>query len=145
MRYRYGHAPLYCTKIGRVRNILLSAICEAQILSYYTLLVRSMAREDFAEARKLPPGEIGAVLLARLAVSVTAQRQDLGTQMLLRAMRQTERAARDLGIHAFVVHALNERAKVWYLGLEFGFETLRDNPLPLYLSLQKIRQLGISG
>ena len=118
---------------------------EAQILGYYTLLVRSVAREEFAGAKKLPPGEIGVVLLARLAVSQSAQGQGLGTQMLLRAMRQTERSARDLGIYALVVHALNERAKAWYVGLDFGFETLLDDPLHLCLSLQKIRQLGISG
>jgi ribosomal protein S18 acetylase RimI-like enzyme len=84
------------------------------------------------------------VLLARLAVSVTAQGQGLGTQMLLRALRQTERAARDIGIHALVLHALNERARSWYLGLEFGFEPLLDDTLHLCLSVQKIRQLGIS-
>lgn len=127
-----------------VTHVAVSQPGAAQILGYYTLLVRSVAREEFTEARKLPPGEIGVVLLARLAVSVTAQGQGLGTQMLLRAMRQTERAARDLGIHAFVVHALNERAKAWYLGLGFGFESLRDDPLHLCLSMQKIRQLGIS-
>lgn len=116
----------------------------AQILGYYTLLVRSIEREEFATAKKLPPGEIGVALLARLAVSVGAQRQGLGTQMLLRAIVQTERAARDLGIHALVLHALDERARDWYLGLEFGFEILTTNPLHLCLSIGKIRQLGLS-
>jgi len=42
-----------------------------------------------------------------------------------------------------VVHALNERAKAWYLGLDFGFELLTDNPLHLCLSIRKICQLGL--
>lgn len=40
---------------------------------------------------------------------------------LLRAIEQTERAARDLGIYALLVHALDDRARDWYLGLGFGF------------------------
>ena len=126
-----------------VTHVAVAEPGDSQILGYYTLLVRSIERETFA-AKKLPPGEIGVVLLARLAVSQKAQGQGLGTQMLLRALRQTDRAARDLGIHAFIVYALNEQAKAWYLGLGFGFETLLDDPLHLCLSLQKIRQLGIT-
>ncbi len=117
---------------------------DAKILGYYTLLVRSVEREALVAAKKLPPGEIGVALLARLAVSVTAQGQGLGAQMLLRAMVQTERAARDLGIHALILHALNERARDWYVGLGFGFELLTDNPLHLCLSIGKIRQLGLN-
>lgn len=130
------------------RNLGVTHVAVAQpgdplILGYYTLLVRSVERESFAGAKKLPPGEIGVALLARLAVSRSAQGQGLGTQMLLRAVVQTERAARDLGIHALLVHALDPRAKAWYLGLGFGFELLTDNPLHLCLSIGTIRQLGI--
>jgi len=127
-----------------VTHVSVASPGEAAILGYYTLLVRSIEREDFAGAKKLPPGEIGVALLARLAVSKEAQGRGLGTQMLLRAIVQTERAARDLGIHALVVHALNERAKAWYLGLDFGFELLTDHPLHLCLSIGKIRQLGLA-
>ena len=126
-----------------VTHVAVAAPGDAAILGYYTLLVRSVERESFASAKKLPPGEIGVALLARLAVSQSAQGQGLGTQMLLRAITQTERAARDLGIHALIVHALHERAKNWYLGLGFGFELLIDNPLHLCLSIGKIRQLGL--
>lgn len=117
---------------------------DTAILGYYTLLVRSIARESFTSQRQLPPGEIGVALLGRLAVSMTAQGQGLGTQMLLRAIRQAERAARDLGIHALVVHALNEKARAWYLGLEFGFEVLLSDPFHLCLAIGKIRQLGLN-
>ena len=127
-----------------VTHVAVAQPGDAQILGYYTLLVRSVERASFADAKKLPPGEIGVALLARLAVSITAQGRGLGTQMLLRAMVQTERAARDLGIHALVFHALNERARDWYLGLDFGFELLTDNPLHLCLSIGKIRQLRLS-
>jgi len=126
-----------------VTHVAVADPGETAIRGYYTLLVRSVERESFGGAKKLPPGGIGVALLARLAVSQTAQGRGLGTQMLLRAIIQTERAARDIGIHALVVHALDERAKHWYLGLGFGFELLTDNPLHLCVSLTKIRQLGL--
>lgn len=113
------------------------------ILGYYTMLVRSIERESLPASRKLPPGEIGVVLLARLAVSRNAQGRGLRTQMLLRAITQTERAAQDMGIYALVVHALDERACGWYVGLCFGFEPFTENPLHLALPLAKIRQLGL--
>lgn len=126
-----------------VTHVAVPAPGDGQILGYYTLLVRSIERENFAVAKKLPPGEIGAALLARLAISRAAQGRGLGTQMLLRAIVQTERAARELGIHALVLHALNERARDWYVSLDFGFELLTDSPLHLCLSIGKIRQLGL--
>ena len=126
-----------------VTHVAVAAAGDATILGYYTLLVRSIERESFTDAKKLPPGGIGVALLARLAVSRAAQGQGLGTQMLLRSIVQTERAARDLGIHALLVHALDQRAKAWYLGLDFGFELLTDNPLHLCLSIGTIRQLGL--
>lgn len=126
-----------------VTHVAVDRAGAVEVLGYYTLLVRSVERELFAGAKKLPPGEIGVALLARLAVSQNAQGRGLGTQMLLRSIVQTERAARDMGIHALVVHALNERAKNWYVGLDFGFEQLTDDPLHLCLSIKKIRQLGL--
>ena len=126
-----------------VTHVAVDQAGAAEVLGYYTLLVRSVERELFVGAKKLPPGEIGVTLLARLAVSQNAQGRGLGTQMLLRSIVQTERAARDIGIHALVVHALNERAKHWYMSLDFGFAILTDDPLHLCLSIQKIRQLGL--
>lgn len=52
-------------------------------------------------------------------------------------------SVRDLGIHALVLHALDKRAKQWSLGLEFGFETLLDDPLHLCLSVGNAWQRGI--
>jgi GNAT superfamily N-acetyltransferase len=126
-----------------VTHVAVAAAGASEILGYYTLLVRTIEHEAFTNAKKLPPGEIGVTLLARLAVSRNAQGNGLGTQMLLRAITQTERAARDLGIHALIVHALHEKAREWYLRLDFGFEVLTTNPLHLCLSIGKIRQLGL--
>ncbi len=133
-----------------ITHVAVPRAGEAQILGYYTLLVRTVDKDLFASGKKLPgskrlpPGPIGVVLLGRLAVSRDAQGQGLGTLMLLRAIRQTERAAREMGIYALVVDALNDAARKWYLGLDFGFETLLDDPFHLFLPVGTMRQLGLS-
>ncbi len=128
------------------RNIGITHVAAAEagdpkVLAYYTLLTRTVDAE-IVPNKKLPRGEIGVVLLGRLAVDQTAQGQGLGRLCLLRAMTQVERAAQEIGIYALVLNALDEQARAWYLHFPFGFETLQDDPNHLYLSVETIRQLG---
>ena len=88
----------------------------------------------------MPRGEIGVAPLGRLAVDKNAQGQGLGRLCLLRAMTQVERAAREIGIYALVLDALDEEARAWYLRLNFGFQPLLDDPNHLYLPTETIRQ-----
>ena len=127
-----------------VTHVAVPAPGAARILGYYTLLVRTIDRDLMPDAKKLPPGSIGVVLLGRLAVDKSAQGQGLGRLLLLRAIRQTERAARDIGIHALVLDAIDDKARQWYLKLGFGFKELRDDPHHLFLPVATIRQLGLS-
>ena len=126
-----------------VTRVVVPAAGEPRILAYYTLLTRSVRRDELPKSNRFPPDGVGVVLLGRLAVDKTAQGQRLGTLMVVKAIEQTERAAQDIGIHALVVHALSEAAKQWYLNLDFGFEELQTNALHLYLPIETIRQSGI--
>jgi GNAT superfamily N-acetyltransferase len=126
-----------------VTHVVVPAPGDTQILGYYTLVSRTVEGELIPNAKKLPTGPVGVVLLGRLAVDKSAQGQGLGTRMLLRAMRQTERAARDIGIHALVLDALDDSARAWYLKLDFGFQELLDNPRHLFLPVATIRQIGL--
>ncbi|MDQ3813874.1 MAG: GNAT family N-acetyltransferase [Armatimonadota bacterium] len=127
-----------------VTHVVVPAPGAATILGYYTLVVRSIERDILPQAHKFPRDQIGVVLLGRLAVDQRAQGQGLGTAMLLRAIEQTERAARDLGIYALVVDALDEAARQWYLKLNFGFKELLDDPRHLYLPIETIRASGLT-
>jgi GNAT superfamily N-acetyltransferase len=113
----------------------------SRILAYYTLLTRTVS-SAIIPAKKLPRGEIGVALLGRLAVDRSAQGQGLGKLCLLRAMTQVELAARELGIYALVLDALDDEARGWYLRLGFGFEILLDDPNHLFLPVATIRQLS---
>lgn len=124
-----------------VTHVAVAAAGDRKILAYYTLLTRTVDAE-IVPSKKLPRGEIGVVLLGRLAVDESAQGMGLGKLCLLRAMTQVEYAARQIGIYALVVDALDEEARAWYLHLDFGFQCLQDDPNHLYLPLEMIRQLG---
>ena len=125
-----------------VTHVAVAAVGEARVLGYYTLLARSVERAPWPHANKLPPDGVGVALLGRLAVDKSAQDQQLGTTMLLRALRQTEIAAQTLGIYALVVDALNERARNWYQG--FGLETFTDDPNHLFLTVSAIQSLKLN-
>ncbi len=115
----------------------------AQILCYYTLVTRTIESALVPDNKRLPHGPLGVVDLERLAVHKKAKGQGLGKRMLLRAIRQTEQAAREMGVFALVLDALDEEARAWYLHLNFGFETLTDDPNHLFLPIGVIRQLGL--
>ena len=126
-----------------VTHVVVAAPGESRILGYYTLVTRTI-ESRIIPVRKLPTGPIGVVLLGRLAVDTGLQGQGIGRMMLLRALRQTEEAARDIGIFALVLDALDEDARRWYLSLDWGFSALLDDPNHLFMPVDTIRELRLS-
>jgi GNAT superfamily N-acetyltransferase len=110
-----------------------------KILAYYTLVTRALKRDVFP-ANKLPGGDIGVVLLGRLAVDTSIKSQGIGRLCIANAMQQVARAANEIGIYALVLDAIDERARNWYLGLDAGFQTLLDDPNHLFLPVETIRK-----
>ena len=123
-----------------VTHVVVATAGDTKILGYYTLVTRTIERVIIPDSR-LPSGPIGVVLLGRLAVDSSVQRSGLGKRMLLRAMKQTLIASMDVGIYALVVNAIDDAAKDWYLGLDWGFEQLSDDPHHLYISIKTLKQL----
>jgi len=126
-----------------VTHVVVEFEGDTKILGYYTLVTRTVDREVIP-AKRLPSGPIGVVLLGKLAVDISAQRRGLGKRMLIRSMKQTLSAATEVGIFALVVHAIDETAKEWYLGLDWGFEHLLDDPHHLYISIKTLQKLEFS-
>ena len=73
------------------------------------------------------------LVLGRLAVDQSCQGQKLGAALLKDAVQRTYSVAQQAGIRALLVHALNERAKVFYEG--YGFQVTPSNPLTLMLCI----------
>lgn len=127
-----------------VTHVAVSVKEDPQVLAYYTLLTR-VVDSSVVSSTKLPQGDVGVVLLGRLAVDQKAQGQGLGKLCLLRAMTQVETASREIGIYALVLDALDENARSWYLSLSYGFVVLWDDPNHLCLSVEAIRQTLYNG
>jgi GNAT superfamily N-acetyltransferase len=115
------------------------------VLGYYSLSTHHVAFEALPpdQAKGLPPRmEVPVVLLGRLAVDRAAQGQGLGGLLLIDALRRALRVAEQIGIRAVEVDAIDEVARDFYR--HYGFITLADDPLHLYLSLKAVEALGLT-
>lgn len=99
-----------------------------QILGYYTLSAGALEPE--AMPGRSPIKSVPVILLGRLAVNERYRGQQIGVRLLFHAQRSTLLLSRGVGVHALVVHALNEKAAAFYR--KYDFEELTSGPLYLY-------------
>jgi len=106
----------------------------AKILGFFTLAGCEVVATDLPPkyARKYPD-KAPAAKLARLAVSADHQRKGLGGIMMVEAMRRALSVSENIGIIGFFVDAKNQGAREYYE--QYGFISLPDNPLSLFLPL----------
>lgn len=109
------------------------------ILGYYTLSSGSVAFAQMPPSERLPRYPIPTALLGRLAVDKKAQGQGLGKRLLLDALRRSVSISEQVGIYAVEVVALDEAARAFYR--KYGFASLADDPLHLYVPLSSLRGL----
>jgi len=98
------------------------------VAGYYTLSAASIAAETLPESlrKKLPRYPIPVALLGRLAVSLAAQGQGLGSILLADACKRVAAASQALAVAALVVDAKSHRAAAFYQ--HFGFFELPGQP-----------------
>jgi GNAT superfamily N-acetyltransferase len=124
---------------GFGRTYVAVSEASASVSGYYTVSSGSIAFETAPE--NLPHHPIPIVLLGRLAVDRWSQGQGVGALLLIDALRRAQRVADELGIYAVVVEALSDRAKSFYE--KFGFKSLTDDRLHLYLPIKVVRRLHL--
>ena len=83
------------------------------------------------------PGPV--IVLGRLAVDASEQGNGLGRALLRDAVLRVAAAAREVGVAAMPVHALNDRAKAFYVAA--GFDPSPVDPMVLILRIQEINAL----
>jgi len=110
----------------------------ARILGYYTISPGDIAfaRVPAKLTKKLGRSEVPVFRLARLAVSLSAQRRGLGGDLLLHAGIRAMAVAAEIGGVAFAIDAKDAKAASWYE--RFGAMRLLDDPLKLVLPLSTI-------
>jgi GNAT superfamily N-acetyltransferase len=111
------------------------------VVGYYSLAASQVL---FADApSRLQKGvarhPIPVVLLARLAVDLAWQDKGLGPGLLKDAILRVLSAAEGIGVRALLVHAKDDKAKVFYL--HYDFEPLPGYPMHLVLLLKDARRI----
>jgi GNAT superfamily N-acetyltransferase len=107
------------------------------ILGYYTLSAAEVdaQRLSVAERQKLPRYPIPCFRMGRFACRSDQQGRGLGKLLLGCAVDRCLKARRQIAAYALVVDAKDDAAKAFYE--HFGFKTLLDARLTLYLPLGK--------
>jgi GNAT superfamily N-acetyltransferase len=92
-----------------------------QIAGYFALAAGSMTQRNApGRVRRNMPEPIPTVVLARLAVATSWQRQGIGSWLVADAVSRTVVAAEAIGIRAMIVNAANESVTVFYEKLGFA-------------------------
>jgi len=115
-----------------------------RVLGYYSLTNAQVSYDIVPPdaARRLPPRmAMPAALIGRLAVDRVAQGKRLGEFLLLNALARVRHLADEVGIHAVVVDAIDDRAKSFYS--RYGFASFLDDPRHLFIPLKVVRQLNL--
>jgi predicted N-acetyltransferase YhbS len=86
---------------------------------------------------------IPVILLARVAVDRSEQKQGIGPPLLKDALERCRRASNEIGARAVLVHAIDEEAKSFYR--HFGFEECAVGELHLMLLVKDIPVVKVEG
>ena len=116
---------------------------DLRVLGYYSLAAGSVTHEEATERVRKGQARhpIPVILLARLAVDVSAHGKGLGGALLKDALLRTAQAAGTIGARALLVHAKDDSAKTFYE--HFTFEPSPSDPYHLLLIMKDL--LGIVG
>jgi predicted GNAT family N-acyltransferase len=113
-----------------------------EIAGFYTLSSSTVLLKGLPEKtqKKLPRHpDVPAVLLGRLAISTSYKGQKLGAFLLVHALEKAYNASKEIAITFFIVDAKDEQAKAFYQ--HFGFVSLEDDDLRLYLPMKTISKM----
>ena len=116
-------------------------LCRGQrVVGFYALAAGSVSH-DLAprRLRQNMPDPVPVIVLGRLAVDASEQGNGLGRALLRDAVLRITAAAHEVGIAAILVHALNDRAKAFYV--EAGFAETAVEPMTLFLRIKDTRAL----
>lgn len=126
------------------RTYVAVAPDDTRVAGYYTLSTGAVAFATLPEAvsRKLPRHPIPVLHLGRLAVDEGARGKRLGETLLLDALRRCAELSDQVGVFAIEVYALDGEARTFYL--KYGFTSLGDDLLHLYLPMKAVRRLEVA-
>jgi len=115
--------------------VLTESAQPERILGYYTLSAAEVDGQRLTEAerKKLPRYPVPCFRIGRLACRTDQRGLGFGKVLLGCAVDRCLKAREQVAAYALVVDAKDDAVKAFYV--HFGFKTLRDAPLTLYLPL----------
>jgi GNAT superfamily N-acetyltransferase len=126
---------------GTRTYVLIDA--EGAVVGYFALAPHFLNRDEAPpKLGRGAPGQIPAILLAKLAVASSIQAQGLGADLLVVALGTVIEAARKAGGRIVVVDAIDDAARRFYE--HHYFQSLPNNPRRLLMKLSTAAQaLGV--
>jgi predicted N-acetyltransferase YhbS len=111
-----------------------------RVIGYYSLAASSIMHSiATSKVRRNMPDPVPAVVIGRLAVDKSMQRQRLGIGLLQDAVLRIFAAAETVGVRAILVHAISEEAKSFYE--RFGFRASQVEPMTLMMTVEEVRRM----
>lgn len=115
------------------------ADAQGQVWGYYAMAAGAVSHQLATSAvRRNMPDPVPVMVLARLAVSAQAQGIRVGASMLQDAVNRAVAVSHNAGVRALLVHALHDRAKLFYE--HYGFQVSPAHPLTLMLRLNSVKR-----
>lgn len=113
--------------------------CEGKrVMAYYALASGAISVTGApGRFRRNMPDPVPVVVLARMAVDRSLQRQGLGRALVRDAAKRVLHAADAIGIRGMIVHALDDEAHAFYRRLGFAPSPL--DPMTLMVTLTDLR------
>lgn len=112
--------------------------CRGDVVAgYYALAAGAVERDEApSKVRRNMPAPVPVIVLGRLAVNRQEQGNGIGASLLRDALLRALNASKEIGAAAVLVHALDDKAKAFYL--EHGFAESPIEPLVLMLRIKDI-------
>ena len=121
-------------QLGGASRTFVVADAEDRVVGYYSLAAGAVSRNlATGGVRRNMPDPVPVLVLARLAVERQAQGMQLGAGLLQDAVNRAVSVSHNAGVRALLVHALDDKAKQFYL--HYGFVESPLHPLTLMLPL----------
>ncbi|WP_204106242.1 MULTISPECIES: GNAT family N-acetyltransferase [Spirulina sp. CCY15215] len=107
-------------------------------VGYYSISMAELQQTSLSteEKKGFPRYPLPVIKIGKLAVDCQFQGEGLGELLLVDIFKRGIRISKEIGTVGFFVDVINERAKCFYL--KYGFLSLVDSPLSLFLPMKKI-------
>lgn len=124
------------TRKAEARSARTYVVCAGNVvIGYYCLATGGVLREEApAKLRRNMPTSVPVITLGRLAVDAAHQGRGIGSGMLADAIKRTLSVAKEAGVRAMLLHAIDDEAISYYL--QYGFVQFPDGDKTLFLPVE---------